>query len=397
MTQLHSDASQLPALRELLAVREIAHAFLVADRPEDVHQFALDRVTPLLGAAFSIVMRLGDDGMLLRPVAQHEWPLRYRAWIGALRVRVGSGPSGMAVEQRQVVEIANLFADPSLSEWYEVAEELGFRSIVAAPLISARGPIGAITFYFATETEVTEDQRALVRLVADQLAATGDKAALIEELRRSNAALADANSQLERLANDAEAARITRDRFVEKLAGDIMELLDEGEAPAGDVARAASITQVTRELVQAERGQSEFVIGDVDPRTPLLDAVARARAQNPALPIVLAEPTVMLPTIRSDERWLRRLYEVVLTYATHRSNGTDVSVHVSMELGRGFVANRFVWIEADADVQRVDIELTLSRAMAQHLGGEMQFERSAHDDRDELTLTLIFPTEVSSR
>ena len=44
--------------RELLAVREIAHAFLVAERPSDVQQFALDRVTPLLGAAFSLVMVL---------------------------------------------------------------------------------------------------------------------------------------------------------------------------------------------------------------------------------------------------------------------------------------------------------------------------------------------------
>ena len=122
--------------RELLAVREIAHAFLLADRPSDVQQFALDRVTPILGATFSLVMELGDDGELLRPVAQHEWPSKHRHWIGALRVRVGDGPSGVAVAERRLVEVADLFADESLGAWHEVAEELGFRSIIAAPMAS---------------------------------------------------------------------------------------------------------------------------------------------------------------------------------------------------------------------------------------------------------------------
>jgi GAF domain-containing protein len=163
------------ATLELLAIREIAHAFLVADRPGEVYQFALDRVTPILGAAFSLVMQIGEDGELLRPVAQHEWPAQHRNWIGALRVRIGDGPSGVAVAERRLVEVPDLFADPSLDIWYAVAEELGFRSIVAAPLIGQDGPIGAIAFYFADPAPVSDEQRALVRLVADQLAATADE------------------------------------------------------------------------------------------------------------------------------------------------------------------------------------------------------------------------------
>jgi len=196
--------------RELLAVREIAHAFLLADRPSDVQQFALDRVTPILGATFSLVMELGDDGELLRPVAQHEWPAKHRHWIGALRVRVGDGPSGVAVAERRLVEVSDLFADESLGAWHEVAEELGFRSIIAAPMETAEGPIGAVAFYFADATHVRDEQRALVRVVADQLAAATDKSRRTDALRRANAALAEANAQLERQAavwNRAERAR----------------------------------------------------------------------------------------------------------------------------------------------------------------------------------------------
>jgi hypothetical protein len=94
----------------------------------------LDRVTPILGATFSLVMELGDDGELLRPVAQHEWPAKYRHWIGALRVRVGDGPSGVAVAERRLVEVEDLLADPSLDGWHEVAEELGFRSTLESDL-----------------------------------------------------------------------------------------------------------------------------------------------------------------------------------------------------------------------------------------------------------------------
>ena len=45
-----------PALqRDLAAVRDIVHASLRSDRPEDIFQFALDRVSPVVGATFASV------------------------------------------------------------------------------------------------------------------------------------------------------------------------------------------------------------------------------------------------------------------------------------------------------------------------------------------------------
>ncbi|MFN8580685.1 MAG: hypothetical protein U0163_06855 [Gemmatimonadaceae bacterium] len=43
------------SLRELLLIREIVHAFLHADRPNDVFQFALDRVARWSVATFASV------------------------------------------------------------------------------------------------------------------------------------------------------------------------------------------------------------------------------------------------------------------------------------------------------------------------------------------------------
>ncbi|HEX8244352.1 MAG TPA: hypothetical protein VF541_12670, partial [Longimicrobium sp.] len=42
-------------LREVQAAREIAHAFLTAASPLEVYRLALERVSPLVGAAFGSV------------------------------------------------------------------------------------------------------------------------------------------------------------------------------------------------------------------------------------------------------------------------------------------------------------------------------------------------------
>lgn len=389
------------ALRELRAVREIAHAFLVADAPGDVYQFALSRVTPLLGAAFSLIMQLGEDGELLRPVAQHEWPTKHRHWIGALRVRVGDGPSGVAVAERRVVEIADLFAEPSLELWYEVAEELGFRSIVAAPLIGARGPVGAIAFYFTDATQVTAEQGALVRLVADQLAATADKAVLIDELRRANAALAEANAEYETQAALLVARQHTSDQFVETLTSALITALHDSSTRHDPLGGAAAIARAARELVALERGTVVLTESDTDPRTPLLAAVHYWRSRTRDVPILIGEPTVLLPTMRTDVAWLTRVLELVLGLAVADGATADALVHADVELGRGFVAHRVRWraCESNDDVRHVDPAMTpfdwpLAHAIARRLGGELQRDEIDVSDADR-GLTLIFPMDVT--
>ncbi len=401
----------MTATLELLAIREIAHAFLVADRPGEVYQFALDRVTPILGAAFSLVMQIGEDGELLRPVAQHEWPAQHRNWIGALRVRIGDGPSGVAVAERRLVEVPDLFADPSLDIWYAVAEELGFRSIVAAPLIGQDGPIGAIAFYFADPAPVSDEQRALVRLVADQLAATADKASLIDALRRSNAALADANEALEREARASDAARAARDRFLTTLTARAREALDF-EGPVDRALESARATMRAAETLAAvECGERVPVIVDVDPRTPLLDAVQGWRARLRTAAITHGEPTVLLPTMRSDPAWVTQLLSLLLGQVLQLHDATR-PIHADVELGRGFVAHRVQWSGAPMPDPSLDIpallaawsptpsrhphitplDLALVVSLVRRLGGRVQRDDPGEPGAEQAA-TVIFPVE----
>ncbi|HET7320939.1 MAG TPA: GAF domain-containing protein, partial [Longimicrobiaceae bacterium] len=120
-------------LRELQAVREIAHVFLHAARPAEVYRLALERVAPLVGASFGCVFQLDPGSDLLRIVAAYNWPQTYATYLSSMRVKVGNGPTGRAVAEDELVEVLDVFADTALEEWWDPARELGFASSVSVP------------------------------------------------------------------------------------------------------------------------------------------------------------------------------------------------------------------------------------------------------------------------
>lgn len=173
------------------AMRDLLHAVRRADDPEAVLQYALDRTGPALGATFASVYVAEPGGDLLRLAAAWQWPAQWRRWLADVRVRVGVGPSGEAVSDGRMIEVADVHADPRLRDWQDVARELGFVGLAAVPIESAEGPVGAVTFYFGERDGLDAERRGLARLVADVLAVAIDKAALLADWRRAEAALAE--------------------------------------------------------------------------------------------------------------------------------------------------------------------------------------------------------------
>jgi GAF domain-containing protein len=143
----------------------------------------------VVGAALGSVFRVDGASEMMHLIAAHGWPARWRPWLGEMRVRVGFGPSGEAVSERRVIEVADVFADPALEDWQEVARELGFHALVALPLVTPERIEGAATFYFAAPAPPAANVRALLRAVADIMAAVAEKGTLHDRLRRAEAAL----------------------------------------------------------------------------------------------------------------------------------------------------------------------------------------------------------------
>lgn len=193
------------AQKSLVIIRDILHASLNATDSAELFQFALERVSPAVDASFASIYLVDGASEVMRLAAAYNWPERFRPVLNEVRVRMPFGPSGQAASERRVVRVEDVFADPELEDWQEVALELGFRAIVALPLVANTNVLGALTFYFSDRSRIAEEALDLMNIAADQIAAAAEKTFLAEALRRAEAALADAEADRERLAQPAAA------------------------------------------------------------------------------------------------------------------------------------------------------------------------------------------------
>ena len=399
-------------LRELLVVREIIQAFLTATRPGDVYQFALDRVSPLVGATFACVYLVDGASELMRLRAVHNWPERYAKFLGEMRVRLGFGPSGEAASERRVIEVPDLFADPTLEDWQEVATELGFRSLVALPLQTGDGVLGTVTFYFASSGAMTAEARHLLRVVADQMAATAEKAKMIEDLQRTNGALQSTNAELEKQYVAVLEARRLQDEFLANVSHELrtpltavlgyLALMEEGLAGPVTPEQQHTLLQVKGsseklleligdllELTSLKRGELVVNLTEFDPREPLKAALANPSCKKSGVSLTVDEAAV-LPMMTSDKRKVTRLVAALLDNAFKFTEKGEVRVTIKLRDGQVVYritdtgvgisddAQRFVFDEfrqEDGSATRryggSGLGLAIARRLAQLLGGEI--------------------------
>ena len=402
-------------LRELMAVREIVRAFLTADRPEQVFQIALDRVSPLVGATIACVYLVepGSDSMHLAAV--HNWPAKWERFLGQMRVRLGSGPSGAAASERRVIEIADVYApDAQVGDWREVADELGFRALVALPLETTQGVLGTVTFYFRDAGAFGADARNLLRMVADQMAATAEKARLIEDLRRANAHLAESNAELEHQNVALLEARRVKDEFLANISHELrtpltavmgyISLMQEGLMGPVSAEQEESLAQVKAaseqllgligdllELTTLKRNAADLEHSTFDAREALREAVAKAtgRADGVALEVVEPEHGAILTTDRAK---LVKLLAALLSNAYKFTPTGEVRASVEVDEAAGRVTyavqDTGIGIPAEShelvfeEFRQVDgsstrryggsgLGLALARRLARLLGGDI--------------------------
>jgi len=372
-TQLHPhDDPADSGTRELMAIREIARAFLTKERPEEVYQLALDRVSPIVGATFACAYLVDPGSPLMRLVAVHNWPSRYAPFLDQMRVRLGAGPSGEAASARRMIEVTDVFADEHLADWQEVATELGFRSLVALPLQTSEEVHGVVTFYFASSNRQPAETRHLLRTVADQMAATAEKARLIDDLRAANAALRASNAQLEQQNADLVEARRIKDEFLANISHELrtpltavigyISLMLEGLAGPVTTEQHESLLQVKDaseqllsligdllDLTALKRGSLGVLIAEVDPRDPLRDAVAAARGRRAQVSLEIALPD-LVPTVRTDRRAVTKALQALIdnAYKFTREGRVRLSLRVSGDRIVYSIEDTGVGIPADA-------------------------------------------------
>jgi PAS domain S-box-containing protein len=224
---------QLDASREALArradaeqaLREIAARITILRAPAEILQDVVEQAGRLVKADGVILDLLDpesgnlewalDDGVLSQQFTPEE---RAKLWIS-----VGVGATGVAVAEDRVVvaddNLADLFPPAAVST--EFYERTGFRSMIAAPITGESGPLGVIEVYSKRPSAFTEGDGGLVGALASQAAIAITNARLIEELERSQAAVAR-RAETERALREI-AARITGLREPEVILRRVVE------------------------------------------------------------------------------------------------------------------------------------------------------------------------------
>lgn len=328
-TPVQTPGADVPGQREMLAVREVVHASLNADRPQEALQFALDRVAPVVGASLASIYLLDGASELMRLVAAHNWPDHLRPWLSDVRVRVGFGPSGEAASERRVIEVPDVHADPDLEDWQEVARELGFRALVALPLQVGSTVLGTVAFYFADWERFTAERRGLLRLVADVMAATAEKSRLVDRVRRAEAAAVEALTELDR--QYVEAARVRRNgrEFIERAAAAMRTALDAlGPNPATE-STAALVDDLVL-VADIASGLVDVTIDPVDPRVPMRDVLHALMPGAAGVRVMAEEPAQELPPLRSDREKVRMLLARLLARALATLDSEEVWVSTAV-------------------------------------------------------------------
>jgi hypothetical protein len=371
--------------RELQAAHEIAQAFLAATRPIEVYRLALARVTPMVNADFAAVfLRDERDHELLRPVCLHGWPQASARYIGRMRIRVGLGPTGSAVAENSPIEVADIFADDRSHDWREPARELGIASMITLPLATQTTVNGAVSFYYVEPHPFTDDERSLLRLISEQLAATTTRARVLDDLRIENERLRRDGEHLAAAVREAETDARRHDRLLAGVVDDMARSLEprrNGSAtPDPEHSPFADIVEDLGELIDLRLGRARL---DASPADALRLAKKAAERAGPAPAGVEFEIDTgeAIIAVTTDAARVLRVLEFMLREAYRRTARGSITLSVRIIRDEGgqwaewAIGTRGMGVNDGAGARETDspgsdrLQSALSRAIADALGG----------------------------
>src|ERR1019366_4870303 len=163
-------------------------------------------------------------------------------------------------------------------------------------------------------------------------------AGLVDDMRRTNAALVEANAELERQYVAVVEARRVKDEFLANISYELrtplsavmgyLSILHEqisGPLTAEQTeeigqARAASdrlleLIEALLEFTALKRGTLEVLVEEFDPRVPLRDAMHSAKGLPAGVQLIAEEPVHALPSAKTDRRKITRILGSLLSNA----------------------------------------------------------------------------------
>ncbi|HEX2030785.1 MAG TPA: GAF domain-containing sensor histidine kinase [Actinomycetota bacterium] len=142
--------------------------------------------TSSLGALFSAVLMRDTDDLKAGAVQGIEPGSGNEGWT---RDAVDTGPSATALATGRTVVVEDLGRDPRFGRWADVGRQLGFSSMIAAPLLMDDRAIGVLNVYFPPGRTIDPGMAELADAYAQQAAAAVVRAVAYERERDAAARL----------------------------------------------------------------------------------------------------------------------------------------------------------------------------------------------------------------
>ncbi len=193
------------------ALRAIVHSLSSAWDLDTTLDLIARKTTEVMHVDSCTIYLLDPDSDALR--LQASTGLAKRA-LGRSTLRVGEGMTGHAVAHNKPIFAANARENPHF-KWVEEAEETGFRSLLAVPLVIEDKPIGALNVQTADAHKYSADEVEVLSLIGDLAATTLARAQLYDRQRR----------QIEELRTLAQVSEtVTSPLYLDEMLGIVSEM-----------------------------------------------------------------------------------------------------------------------------------------------------------------------------
>jgi len=206
-----SQATTFTRPQAFAALREIVRSLSSAWDLDTTLNLIARKTTEVMQVDSCTIYLLDPDGRSLR--LQASTGLAKRA-LGRSTLRVGEGMTGYAVLHNQPVFAAEARQNPHF-KMVEEAEETGFRSLLAVPLVIDDDPIGALNVQTADTHDYSADEVEVLSLIGDLAATALARAQLYDRQQRQI-------GELRTLARVSET--VTSPLYLDEMLGIVSEM-----------------------------------------------------------------------------------------------------------------------------------------------------------------------------